>query len=229
MAWMMDQLADLGVSFEEDTIDRIFRESVQYYYDQDQDGMGAKDSPKHDRWKQWAADSIYEEHRPVRPWGLGEIIQPDIGFYKLAGKTTRTPGMYRRIDPETALPTDEFLENTNERIHRSVRIRLALEGLNYDDVGLYKCRALLRKGPWLLEKVRVRSRREIRDLDSYGDEEDIVQQNEESRWGWVYDGPAKETPPKVIMLEEVLGSYEKKLLSMNKGMSMLLPLGFWEY
>ncbi|CEJ55821.1 hypothetical protein PMG11_02052 [Penicillium brasilianum] len=217
MAWMMDQLADLGVSFEEDTIDRIFRESVQYYYDQDQDGMGAKDSPKHDRWKQWAADSIYEEHRPVRPWGLGEIIQPDIGFYKLAGKTTRTPGMYRRIDPETALPTDEFLENTNERIHRSVRIRLALEGLNYDDVGLYKCRALLRKGPWLLEKVRVRSRREIRDLDSYGDEEDIIQQNEESRWGWVYDGPAKETPPKVIMLEEVLGPYEKKLLSMNKG------------
>ncbi|GLI73636.1 hypothetical protein PoHVEF18_001856 [Penicillium ochrochloron] len=228
MAWMMDQLADLGVAFEENTIDRIFQESVCYYYDQDQDGRQTNDSPKHNRMKQWALKSIYEEHKPVRPWGLGEIVQPEIGFYKLAGKTTRTPGMYHRIDPNTALPTRQFLENTHERIHRSVRIRLALEGLNYDDVGLYKCRALLRKGPWLLEKVRVRSRREIRDRDAYGDEEDVIQQKEESRWGWVYDGPVEETPPQVILLEEVLGPYEKKLLSLNKGMFEMLFLGFWE-
>jgi hypothetical protein len=229
MAWMMDQLADLGVAFEEDTIDRIFQESVLYYYDQDQDGRQTNDSPKHNRWKQWAVDSIYEEHRPVRPWGLGEIIQPDTGFYKLGGKTTRTPGMYRRIDPDTAVPTHEFLENTNERIHRSVRIRLALEGLNYDDVGLYKCRALLRKGPWLLQKVRIRSHREIHDRDGYGDEKDVVQQKDELRWGWVYDGPAEEMPPSVIMLEEVLGPYEKQLLGLNKGTSAPMLLGFREY
>jgi hypothetical protein len=229
MAWMMDQLADLGVAFEENTIDRIFQESVCYYYDQDQDGRQTNDSPKHSRWKKWALESVYEEHKPVRPWGLGEIVQPDTGFYKLAGKATRTPGMYRRIDPDTALPTREFLENTHERIHRSVRIRLALEGLNYDDVGLYKCRALLRKGPWLLEKVQVRSRREIRDRDAYGDEEDVIQQREESRWGWVYDGPAEETPPQVIMLEEVLGPYEKKLLSLNKGMFELSLLRCWQF
>ncbi|KAJ5389922.1 uncharacterized protein N7496_000990 [Penicillium cataractarum] len=227
MAWMMDQLADLGVSFEEDTIDRIFRESVLYYYDQDQDGRQTNDSPKHDRWKQWAVDSIYEEHRPVRPWGLGEMIQPDIGFYKLAGKTTRTPGMYRRTDPDTALPTREYLEHTNERIHRSVRIRLALEGLNYDDVGLYKCRALLRKGPWLLQKARVRTRREIRDRDSYGDEEDDIQFKEEYRWEWVYDGPPEETPASVIMPEEALGPYEKKLLGMNKGTSLSVGRPFY--
>lgn len=221
MAWMMDQLADLGVSFEEDTIDRIFRESVLYYYDQDQDGRQTNDSPKHDRWKQWAVDSIYEEHRPVRPWGLGEMIQPDIGFYKLAGKTTRTPGMYRRTNPDTALPTREYLEHTNERIHRSVRIRLALEGLSYDDVGLYKCRALLRKGPWLLQKARVWTRREIRSRDSYGDEEDDLQFKEEYRWEWVYDGPPEEMPASLVMPEEVLGPYEKKLLGMNKGTSSL--------
>ncbi|KAJ5891332.1 uncharacterized protein N7473_007560 [Penicillium subrubescens] len=217
MAWMMDQLADLGVAFEENTIDRIFQESVCYYYDQEQDGRQTNDSPKQNRWKKWALESIYEEHKPVRPWGLGEIVQPEVGFYKLAGKTTRTPGMYHRIDPDTALPTRDFLENTHERIHRSVRVRLALEGLNYDDVGLYKCRALLRKGPWLLEKVRVRTRREVRDRDAYGDEEDVIQQKEESRWGWVYDGPVEETPPQVILLEEVLGPHEKKLLSLNKG------------
>lgn len=226
MAWMMDQLADLGVAFEDDTIERIFQESVCYYYDQDQDGRQTNDSPNPKRWKQWAVDSIYEEHKPVRPWGLGEMIQPDIGFYKLAGKTTRTPGLYHRIDPDTALPSNEFLQNTNERIHRSVRIRLALEGLSYDDVGLYKCRALLRKGPWVLEKVRVRSRREIRERDAYGDEEDIVQQNEDLRWGWVYDGRAEEVPPRVVMLEEELGPYEKKLLGMNKGTFAILVLEY---
>ncbi|KAJ5492748.1 hypothetical protein N7539_001494 [Penicillium diatomitis] len=215
IAWMMDQLSELGVAFEESTIDTIFEASVKYYYDQAFDGKQSEDSSPSKRWKQWAEESIYEEHKPVRPWGLGEIVQSAIGIYKLAGKTTRTPGMYHRIDPRTSYPTREFLEGTNERIHRSVRIRLGLEGLGFDDNGLYKCRALLKKGPWILEKVRVRSRLGERHRDGVESE----QYSEEMRWAWVYNGPAEGAPPKDIMLEEVLGPYEKRLLSLNKGIS----------
>ncbi|EPS30299.1 hypothetical protein PDE_05250 [Penicillium oxalicum 114-2] len=219
MAWMMDQLADLGVAFEENTIDKIFEESVIYYYNQVSHGQRKESSSNSKRWEQWAEESIYEEHKPVRPWGLGEMVQPATGIYKLAGKTTRTPGMYHRIDPETSYPTREFLESTNERIHRSVRIRLGLEGLSYDDVGLYKCRALLKKGPWLLEKVRLRSRREVygHDRGGYDDEVRTEQSSQDYRWAWVYDGPPEEAPPRDLMLEETLGPYEKRLLSLNKG------------
>lgn len=204
---MMDQLASIGIAFEEDTIDRIFKENVCYYFDQDQQSKPKSPSSKHKR-REWAIPSIYDEHKPVRPWALGEIVQSETGIYHLAGSTTRTPGLYRRMDCETGQPTDEFLANTNERIHRSVRIRLSLEGLGYDDEGRYKCRALLKKGPWLLERLRMVSH----DVDGY------PEQSSEYRWGWVYDGPKEDAPPKLIMMEESLGPYERRLLHLNKGM-----------
>jgi hypothetical protein len=58
--------------------------------------------------------------------------------------------MYTRADPDTGTPTDEYMTHTNERIHRCVRIRLELEGLDLDDRGTYKATALLRKGLWRL-------------------------------------------------------------------------------
>ena len=210
----MDRLASIGVAFEDGTIDKIFRDSVFYYFDHAHDTRSISDHG-HSRRKQrtqWATTSIYEEHRPVRPWGLGEIVQPDTGFYRIAGKTTRTPGMYHRVDPETALDTPYFLEDTNESVHRSVRLRLALEGLGYDDVGHYKCRALLKKGPWEIRRVRVLSRSHIQ--DSYGEEDEVV---EDHRWGWVYVGPEEDAPPTRILMEEPLGPYEKRLLGLNKG------------
>ncbi|KAJ5698870.1 hypothetical protein N7462_000875 [Penicillium macrosclerotiorum] len=216
MAWMMDQLASIGVAFEDDTIDRLFAESVVYFYDHAAD-PATPDSSRHRRWTEWALPSIYEEHEPVRPWGLGEIVQPDTGFYRLAGKTTRTPGLYRRVDPDTGLPTEDFLRSTNERVHRSVRVRLALEGLSYDDKGLYKCRALLKKGPWEIKRLRVVSRHETRDRDAYGDEEAVIERSQDYRWGWVYAGPVEDTPPETVLMEESLGPYEKRLLHLNKG------------
>jgi len=68
----------------------------------------------------------------------------------------RTPGMYTRADPDTGVPTDEYMTHTNERIHRCVRIRLELEGLDLDDRGTYKATALLRKGLWRLVQTRSR-------------------------------------------------------------------------
>lgn len=218
MAWMMDQLASIGVAFYPDTIDKIFEKSVRYFFDHPRSsGSDSESSKRGDAWDQWADSPIYDEHKPVRPWGLGEIVQPDTGFYRLAGRTTRTPGMYRRIDSKTGRPTDDFLANTNEKIHRSVRLRLTFGGLGYDDVGLYKCRALLKKGPWDLQQVCVVATRDIEVLD--GGSPEVVEELEENlRWGWVYGGSGKDAPPRTVMMEEGLGPYEKRLLRLNKGM-----------
>lgn len=212
---MMDQLTSIGVAFEEDTIDRIFEENVCYYFDQSQESRPKSPSSKRKR-AEWALPHIYDEHEPVRPWALGEIVQSESGIYHLAGNTTRTPGLYRRIDCDTGQPIDEFLTNTNERIHRSVRIRLSLEGLGPGDEGRYKCRALLRKGPWVLERLRMAPRRDP--LDPAGDADGLPEQGNDYRWGWVYDGPEEDAPPKLILMEESLGPYERRLLHLNKGM-----------
>ena len=76
--------------------------------------------------------------------------------YKISGKRIRTPGMNCRADPQTGILTDEYMSNTNERIHRCVRVRLELEGLDLDDRGLYKATALQRKGLW--RRVQTRSK-----------------------------------------------------------------------
>lgn len=213
MAWMMDQLTSIGVAFEDDTIDRIFQQSVRYFFSHPHP-QKSQTSSKHKPWSQWAVSSVYNEHRPVRPWGLGEIVQPETGYYHLAGKTTRTPGMYHYVDPNTALSTPEFLTHTHESVHRSVRIRLTLEGLGYDDVGLYKCSALK---DWKLERMRVVSRRDTRYSGGTEEEEEIVEKVQDHRWGWVYVGPERDTPPKAILMEEPLGPYEDRLLHLNKG------------
>ncbi|KAJ5387388.1 hypothetical protein N7509_009929 [Penicillium cosmopolitanum] len=217
MAWMMDQLASIGVAFQSNTIDRIFDESVRFYYNCGQQSKPRPDSPERKRMTQWASASIYDEHRPVRPWALGEIVQPETGLYRLAGKTTRTPGMYHVVARDTGQATPYFLRDTNEKIHRSVRIRLALEGLGYDDLGPYKCRALLKKGPWSLRRIRyvVRSTRQT--LNSYGELDEAIDEKEESGWGWMYDGPKEHAPPDTLLMEEELGPYENELLRLNKG------------
>jgi len=174
LAWMMDQLASIGVSFKDDYIDQIFADNVKHYYS----------NPKKVRtrlsnifsrpaMKQWAIEPVYEKHDPVRPWGLGEVYESETGLvwifssaltipaatneqsqYKVSGKRIRTPGMNCRADPQTGILTDDYMANTNERIHRCVRVRLELEGLDLDDRGLYKATALQHKGMWRLVQTR---------------------------------------------------------------------------
>jgi hypothetical protein len=81
LAWMMDQLASIGVAFQEDYIDRIFADNVRYYY--------SNPKPARTRLsnifsrppsKQWAIEPVYEKHKPVRPWGLGEIYESETGL-----------------------------------------------------------------------------------------------------------------------------------------------------
>lgn len=63
-------------------------------------------------------------------------------MYALAGGTTRTPGRYYTIDPETGRETLQPLSDTHEYIHPSVRSRFVLQGPGVDDKGIYEARSL---------------------------------------------------------------------------------------
>ena len=154
-------------------------------------------------------------------WGLGEIYSSETGVWLIAGKKTRTPGLYKRSDQD-GLPTNIPLRNTNERIHSSVRVRLELDGLGLNDVGLYKCPALLEKGPWRLRQARVRVQDPIPYNSSWGPGTPPAdEQPDDLRWLWEYDGPEEDAPKVRTMMEETLGPYERKLLLLNRGMDML--------
>jgi hypothetical protein len=65
-----------------------------------------------------------------------------VGVYIFAGKKTRTPGAYHRVDRNSGNPTSKLLRNTNEYIHPCVRSRIGLGGPGPEDMGIYKCEAL---------------------------------------------------------------------------------------
>lgn len=80
LAWMMDQLASIGVAFQSDYIDRIFADSVRYYYNPRKLPARVSNIFARPVTKQWAIEPVFEKHKPVRPWGLGEIYESEIGF-----------------------------------------------------------------------------------------------------------------------------------------------------
>jgi hypothetical protein len=141
-------------------------------------------------------------------------------FWHLAGKSTRTPGLYKRADPDTGISTGIPMTHTNERIHSCVRIRLELDGLGLDDIGNYKCTALTTRdhGPWRLRQMRLRVQDPIPWDASWGPTTPgaPVPPND-VRWVWEYDGPEEEAPRERLMVEENLGPFQRKLLGLSKG------------
>ncbi|PQE16052.1 Peptidoglycan binding domain-containing protein [Rutstroemia sp. NJR-2017a WRK4] len=218
----MDQLASIGVAFDDEAIETIFEKTVQYYESlrEPSPSIGSLFSRKPKQ--QWATQSVYDKHHPVRPWGLGKIYNSDTGIWNLAGKQTRTPGLYTRPDPNTGMPTRIPMTHTNERIHSSVRIRLELGGLGEDDLTTYKCPALLKKGPWRLDQIRIKVTDPIPPTATWGPSAPAALDHEISdmRWVWEYDGPEHNAPVVQTMIEENLGPYERKLLLLNKGTGM---------
>jgi hypothetical protein len=114
------------------------------------------------------------------------------------------------------------MTHTNERIHSSVRIRLELEGLGEDDLTRYKCPALLKKGPWRLDQIRIKVTDPIPPTATWGPSAPAALDHEISdmRWVWEYDGPEHNAPVVQTMIEENLGPFERKLLLLNKGKGM---------
>ncbi|PNY27913.1 Uncharacterized protein TCAP_02182 [Tolypocladium capitatum] len=210
LAWMMDQMASVGVEFDRTSLDRVIEQSAVFY-----ETLGAQDS-KGDRRKiwRWAVDEIFENNRPVRPWALG-AIQNDIGLlFRLSGESARTPGVYRSVDPNTDLDKERFLQDTNETVHSSVRVRLACEGLGLNDRSVWTCPAL---ADWRLKRTTiVRDPPQSRDPNrAWGDAREL-----EDRWVWRYVGDprvAPEDPNQRTMWEEPLGPYERYLLDISGG------------
>lgn len=79
-----------------------------------------------------------------RPWALGQTRYPTSVLTVAAGTGLRRPGCFMRVDPDTNRDTDEPLLNTNERVHSSARVRLALGGMAMDDRQTWPCAPLLR-------------------------------------------------------------------------------------
>ena len=215
---MMDQLASIGVAFQDTFIEKIFDQSVSYYEDPPPHRPKLSDLIPRRARSQWAIIPIFEKHKPVRPFGLGAIIDSKTGVWNIAGKITRTPGLYKRTDPDTGVSTGVSMVHTNERIHSSVRIRLELEGLGPGDIRRYRCPALTESGPWRLREVRLKPK--IKDPIPWNAQWGKVTPAEppgDFRWVWEYDGPDHRCPKVRLMIEENLGPYQRELLLLNKG------------
>lgn len=209
LAWMMDQMASVGVEFDRPSLDRVIQQSTEFYMQ-----ARAQNAKKSRRvMQQWAVDPIYESNRPVRPWALGQIQKDSSLLFKLSGETTRTPGIYRQVDPKTRLERGKFLEDTNESVHSSVRVRLACEGLGLNDQSIWTCKAL---ADWRLKRVTVARDVPVRDASG----REFYKEQLEERWVWKYVGDerrAPEDPNQRTMWEEPLGYYERYLLDISGG------------
>lgn len=141
------RLASIGIAFQNEYIEKAFIQNVRYFENpppQQSKLFGSREP-------QWAVDAIYEKHKPVRPWALGKIWDSKTSFWNLAGSGWRTPGLNVRADPDDGTPTGVPMQDTNERIHSCVRVRLELDGLGLDDKGLYRPHALEKK--WRLRQI----------------------------------------------------------------------------
>lgn len=204
LAWMMDQLSSIGVTFNEDVVDQIFTETKCYYESQPTKTFASKD--------------ITSTYSPVRPYGLGKITESQSIWWKIAGTSIRAPGFNMRADPDTGEPQKPPipLQGTNERIHPSVRVRLQGEGLGPDDKGKYKCPALAPGDLWRY----VRTKSDLYDPVAYASSWDDANggtQKGAERWVWEYCGPEDKAPVQRTLVEENIGSIERRLLELDKG------------
>lgn len=56
----------------------------------------------------------------------------------ILARSSRSPGWYYRHDPETGDETNEPLENTNEKIHQTARLRLGKSNRGANDRGPFQ-------------------------------------------------------------------------------------------
>lgn len=156
------------------------------------------------------AHRIQGERKP-REWGLGHIHNSMTGLFLLGGKQIRTPGDYAEIDRKTMkekVPRQR-LSNTNEVVHASVRVRMGLGGLGYNDKGFYDSEAL--KG-WQMKGTLVadqsRSRSKLPPLET----EHPLEKLTNVRW---FNDPGENDAPQseqFILPEDTLGDLEMDIL-----------------
>jgi hypothetical protein len=115
LAWMISQLEDTDggiLSFDAEYLDYVQDLANQYY------------------------SKVPE---PIRPWGFGKlydssIVDGAVTFSEAVAPVTRTPGRYTQISTEDGKPTAQRLTNTNECIHRCVRVRIDTGGPGIEEL-----------------------------------------------------------------------------------------------
>lgn len=215
----MDQMASVGVEFDRPSLDRVFKRSAEYYQKVHAKAPAKKEKAKEKAEKalKWAVDPIYENNLPLRPWGLGAINKKSSLMYWFSGTTSRTPGLYKQTDPKTDLDSDRFLQDTNERVHSSVRVRLACKGLDLNDKAIWTCPAL---AGWKLSRSKEKFEDPVPNHPSWepeGGPADDPNDNDKGRWVWEFAGPEKGAPKQRMMVEEPLGPHERYLLKLAGG------------
>lgn len=251
----MDQLASIGCEFLDDSLDKIHSRNVEYYEKHqhtatDKPGLFARYfrfliSKAKSRERPWALRPIFDGNRPVRPWSLHTTVAVENPLYNIAGNKVREPGLYKQVDPMTGHRTNLFLVDTNERIHPSVRVRLACEGLGPNDSGLWRCPSLLRNwrprlvdidvydpiskdATWGPPGVRDASEPDraiaIAEEESNKSSEVLTSADAElghtagpHRWVWEYVGNDANPPYEKTMIEENMGPFERHLLNLSRG------------
>lgn len=217
---MMDQLASVGVEFDEKALERLFGKQVHHYE--------SLAPPKKKIF--FAIEQVDLPNRPLRPWALGAINRATNPLYVLAGKRARTPGLYKQMNGDRP----QFLIATNEKIHPSVRVRLKCKGLGLNDGAVWKAKALKK---WKLVRVGESSSgasgngngrsSKSSSVDGNGSANEVetwgppLEEQEDvggaGRWEWVYVGPERKAPPVRRMEEERLGPYERYWLKLAGG------------
>ena len=251
---MCDQLATIGVEFEKEAMKAVFKKDLRYAaahpFPHVPSGSsvpkpfassstfpaadaGRKRDVKDCDWKDHHPDGTPEElWATARPWALGQTRYPTSWLQKVMGIADRRPGLFMRVDPETNEDTDEPLLNTNERVHSSVRVRLACGGLGLDDKEVWECKALTKddrgKPLWKLERDVVGTFSKLGTADSSSaaaHDDAYTLQKGDDQWIWTYSGNVKNesasdmaVPQSSTLLEEPLvGYWERLLLSMTRG------------
>lgn len=202
-------MTSVGVEFDTRSLQRAVEQTFDFY--ESPEAQNLKKDRR--RIKQWAVDQIYDNNRPLRPWGLGSIQKAGGFLYALSGETTRTPGMYKQVDPKTAQCREKYLQDTNEKVHSSVRVRLACEGLGLNDECVWSCEALR---DWKLKRAIFELDEEPK-YQAYKPYDRYRDRPSREGWIWKYAGSERNAPNQRVMAEEPLGPYERFVLELSGG------------
>ncbi|EGX96797.1 peptidoglycan binding domain containing protein [Cordyceps militaris CM01] len=235
LAWMMDQMASVGVEFYAPSALRMIDLQRSQY---EAKAAQVAASTRRAAAAPWAVDAIFRANAPMRPWALGALQKSSSIVDWITGRTGRTPGQYRQVDPRSGDDRGgPFLLDTNERVHSSARVRLACRGLGLNDDGVWTAPTLARC--WQLRRTTARFEDPV-PRDPLWDpvhHEAVAAEggvrgedggpagrrpNEEhgERWVWEYVGPEEDAPTdkrQRVLVEEPLGPYERFLLNQVGG------------
>jgi len=173
-----------------------------------------------------------------RPWSLGQTRYPTNAILLLAGTVARRPGRTMRVDGDTNADIEDApLLRTGERVHSSVRVRLACNGLETDDAGVWQCVPLLGSSDnegaerlWRLEKGSGFAAGEVgpskpKELEhaQYPESNLYPVEAGDSEWRWVFSSRPEgignsQVPQETVLPEEpMVGYWERYLLALTVG------------